>query len=416
MRRFSALAALASTDIAIGFAVQLLVLLTIGVGTQTDAFFAGQAPALVLLAIFQLPIQRAVVSSFAEGKSTVYPAVRLYAAIVAGMAALVAVVCVAGEFALHLIYPTMSRESIDLALEVLKVQGVAVAITAGNLVLLSLNQLSGQFVRCESLLAGSSLLAAVWVVVALDWLGVIAAAYGQVIKAFLSGTGYLLLLRGQLSNQPPPWRRIWEIVRPLASAGMLSKMAPLVDRSIASVAVAGSLTVLVFAQTVYSAAVGVADRALVAPRLPELKRDAGFPKVFRVTWQLVGAGFTIVLALTLAALVSLNVEWVRAAVSPSVLQLLLELCILLAGLPIGTLAAQWLAATLVFVDKAQITARIMTWCFILGIPVKFLGFALGGIQGLAIAMSCYYLASAGSLWLVIRRLARNAPAASREDT
>ena len=82
--------------------------------------------------------------------------------------------------------------------------------------------------------------------------------------------------------------------------------------------------------------------------------------------------------------------------------------VLLAGFPIGTLSAQWMAANMVFIGEASRLARIMSWCFVIGVPVKFLGFHLGGVHGLAIAMSCYYLASALSVWFVLRHMARKA--------
>lgn len=414
MKRFSALAGLATTDIAIGFAVQLYVLLGVGIGPQTDAYFAGLAPTLVLLAILQMPIQRAVVSAYTGNDAGPFPALRLYGAIVGGLLVVVAVLALAGEYALHFLYPGLSAESLKTALATMQVHGLAVSLAAGNLVLLALNQIRGRFIQCEVGLVSASLAGAVWVLLTLHWLGVVAAAWGQFIKSLCSGVAYMFLLRGQVTGGKPPWRSIWEVIRPLSTAGLLSKLAPIVDRSIASAASAGSLTVLVFAQTIFSSAVGVADRAIVAPRIPELKRNPDYRKVFTVSSRLALAGIAIVIATSLGALVALQVEWIHAVVPRNVLQLLMELLILLAGLPIGTLAAQWLAAALVFVDKARITARIMTWCFLLGIPVKYLGFELGGIRGLAVAMSCYYLASAAALWLTIRSVGR--AAANRPNT
>jgi len=195
------------------------------------------------------------------------------------------------------------------------------------------------------------------------------------------------------------------VVKPLSTAGLFSKMTPLVDRSIASEAASGSLTMLVFAQTIYGASIGVAERAIVAPRLPELKRNPSLATSMLIALRLALAGAMLAMVLILGAAVALQLDFVLHAVSEPVLKLLLDSLILLAGFPIGTLGAQWLAATLVFMDQAKLSARVMTWCFLAGVPVKIAGFQLGGIRGLAIVMSCYYLASAGSLWLVLRHLA-----------
>jgi len=401
------LALLAAADIAIGFAIQAIVLATVGVGEQTDAYYAGQAPVLVLLAIFQLPLQRAVVAAFAEHDFKVrYPGWPLLLAVLGAMAAIVMALAVVGRFALPLVFPELSESALTTALQVLRVQGAAVAIATGNLVLLSLNQVRGRFVHCELSIAAASLCAAILVLLAVDRIGVLAAAYGQLVKALIAGLLYLFLLRGQLGWARPPWRKIWDIVRPLSSAGLLSKMTPLIDRSIASAAPSGSLTVLVFAQTVYGACVAVAERAIIAPRLPALQRSPALGAALSAVRLLALAGIVLVILFAAGSAVLGLIEPVVSAISASKLQLLLICGVLLAGLPVGTLSAQWMAALMVSVGRAKLSARIMAACFIVAVPVKLIAFRLGGIEGLAVAMSCYYLASALSLWLVLRSLAR----------
>ena len=246
MMRFSALATLAVTDVAVGFAVQTVVLVTVGVGASTDGYYAGQAPMLVLLAVFQLPLQRAVVAAFADNQSGRYPAARLLVFVIVSMACFIGLLMVAAPGVIRLVYWELSAEARQIALDVLRVQGMAVVLTAGNIVLISLNHVSGRFIQCEVALATSAVIAGGCVILAVGRYGVLAPAYGQVLKAFLAGAICLWLLRGKLSWRPPPWKHIWNIVRPLSLAGALSKLAPLVDRSIASGAASGSLTVLVF--------------------------------------------------------------------------------------------------------------------------------------------------------------------------
>jgi putative peptidoglycan lipid II flippase len=400
------LAMLAAADIAIGFAIQAIVLAKVGVGEQTDAYYAGQAPMLVLLAIFQLPLQRAVVAAFAEHTDARYPGWPLLLVVLGAMSATVFAIALSGEVALPFVFPELSAAARATALQVLSVHGAAVAISAGNLVLLSLNHVRGRFVQCELSVAAGALCAATLVILAVDRIGVLAAAYGQLIKAVISAALYLFLLRGQLGWGHPPWRKIWDIVRPLASAGLLSKMTPLIDRSIASAAPSGSLTVLVFAQTVYGACVAVAERAIVAPRLPALQRSQSLGAALSAVRLLALAGVVLVVLFAVGVAILAQIEPVAAAISPSALHLLLVCGVLLAGLPIGTLSAQWMAAMMVAAGRAQLSARIMAACFIVAIPVKFLAFSLGGIEALAVAMSCYYLASALSLWLVLRSLGR----------
>jgi len=407
MKRLSTLTALASTDLAASFLIQVMVLASVGVGQLTDAYFAGQAPVLVLLAIVQLPIQRAVLSAFTDlPPGFRFPGLQLYCAIVGVLLIGVGVLLLIGKAALPFAYPTLSSEALDLALRVMGIQGLAVAIAAGNTVLLSGNHIAGRFVRAEVALASASLVTVAWVAITLPSLGVIAAATGQVLKAALAGASYGIMLRGQMTWRRPPWRSLWKIVRPLASAGLLSKLAPLVDRSIASMAASGSITLLVFAQSLYSAAVGVFDRAIVAPRLPSLKREPTWETISGMSVRLVVAGVGVVAALVAGLWFAALLGWASSALPADSVDLLLGLMSLLVGLPVGTLVAPWLAASLVFLGRASVSARIMAWCFLISIPLKVAAFRLGGVHGLAFAMSCYYLGSAASLWFFSRRFAR----------
>jgi putative peptidoglycan lipid II flippase len=400
---FSLLALLAATDIALGFFVQAQVLVSVGVGASTDAFYAGQAPMVVLLAIFQLPLQRAVVGTFGEPRfAQAFPALRLYAMVLGLFLIAVIAASMAGPFGLQLLYHGLSPEAVEVATSVLRVQGLAVTLLAGNLVLMSLNHVRGRFLNCEVVLVFAGVLSAIWVFLAVGRMGVVAAAYGQLLKAAVCGGVFLWMLRRELDWGVPPWRHLWSVVRPLSTAGALSKLAPLVDRSIASAAASGSLTVLVFVQLMYTAGISVVERAFVAPRLPDLKRMVDQDPSTRTALGLGLVGMGLALVLTLVA-VAMQLEFVAREVTPEAGLLFNALIPILVGLPVGTLAAQWLAAGLVFGGRASVTARIMVLCFVASIPVKILGFHFGGIRGLAIAMSCYYLASAISLFVVTKQ-------------
>jgi putative peptidoglycan lipid II flippase len=395
---------LAATDLALGFLVQAQVLVSAGVGTLTDAYYAGQAPMLVLFAILQLPLQRAAIDVFGASQFTgSFPALRYYGSVMVFCLVAVVMVGLGAPFGLRLLYPGLSAEAVEVATSVLRVQGMAVTLLAGNLVLTSLNHIRGRFVRCEIVLVLAGILSAAWVFLSVERLGVIAGAYGQLLKAVVSGVLLLSMLRRDLNWGMPPWGQIWSVVKPLLSAGALSKLTPLIDRSIASSAASGSLTVLVFVQLMYTAGTSVVERAFVAPRLPDLKRTVNQDSSTRTALGLAVVGLIFALSLTLAGALLVRLDLVPQKVTPEAGLLFSALIPILVGLPVGTLAAQWLAATLVFGGRAKVTARIMILCFTASIPVKVVGFHFGGIRGLAVAMSCYYLASAGSLWIVTKQ-------------
>lgn len=412
MRRFSTLASLAASDLAIGFAIQVFVLLSVGVGATTDAFYAGQAPPIVLLAIFQLPLQRAVVATFAGEGQVPFPAVKLLLAAMSTMAVLVLVLSLLAPALIAVLYSELPAAAQATAVEVLRVQGLVVTATIGNLVLLSLNHVDGRFMQSEMAMLMASACAALFVFFAVSHLGVVAASYGQLIKALISGGLYLLILRSRLTWGRPPWEKTWGIIRPLASAGALTKLAPVIDRSIASAAPHGSMTMLTFGQAMYGAATGIAERSIVAPRLPALKRGEMSESPVIIAAQLGLAGLVMAVLLVLLAILTRQLDIAGDFISPQMLDTLIVSLACLGGFPVAALSVQWMAAAMVILGKPHVSARIVTWGFVASVPLKLIGFWLGGIHGLAVAISIYYLANAAAFVIVLRRLQKMRPAAA----
>ena len=410
MKRFSALALLAASDLAVGFAVQSFVLVSVGIGSLTDAFFAGQALPLVLLSIIQLPLQRASLSAFSGVTGERYPALKLFSGVFIVLLVLTTLLSVIAPWGVSLIYSSLPPDAQAAAVGVLRIQGLAATFSASNLVMLSLNHLSSRFLYCEMSLLFSGLVGAAVVVATVKYFGVMAAAYGQLVKAMLCGVLYLIPLRGKLSWATPPWDEVKKIVAPLASAGALTKFGPVIDRSIASGAASGSLTVLAFTQWIFTAGIGVAERALIAPRLPGLKKGGLTPATARTATQLAVAGALSALALFLFATAAGSFGGIERRVLPSDTALLAQCAILLIGFPIGSLSVQWMAAAITVYGRPDVTAKIVAWGFFVGVSLKVAGFWLGGIQGLAIGISIYYLLNAAAFVVALKRL--STPAAS----
>jgi O-antigen/teichoic acid export membrane protein len=71
---------------------------------------------------------------------------------------------------------------------------------------------------------------------------------------------------------------------------------------------------------------------------------------------------------------------------------------------------QWIAAAVVVLGRPDLTAKIMASGFLVGVAIKFAAFHLGGIRGLAIGISVYYLLNALAFLIVLRRIMRPRPA------
>jgi putative peptidoglycan lipid II flippase len=409
MKRFSALAALAVSDLGTAFLLQTYVLITVGVGTHTDAYFAGQAAPIVLLAILQLPLQRAVVVAFADRATGKFPAVQLLVFTAAVVGALLLLICITAPWSMRLLFPQLPAAAHDIGVSVLRAQSLAVLFSSMNLVLLALNQTRGRFVQCELSVLSSTLIAGCFVVFAVHHFGILAAAYGQIIKAVASTFFLGWMLRNSLDTGVPPWKEIRKSLGPMIFAGMLTKLSPIIDRSIGSAATSGSLSVLVFGQNIYNAATGVAERTIVAPRLPALKRGFLSVSPVHVAWQLAAAGVVLVIVMIPASALLFSIPAVTQKVGRENLDLLIALLIGLGGFPVGALTVQWIAAAIVVLGRPELSARIVTAGFLGGVACKYVGFHLGGIHGLAVGISVYYLSNALAFLLVLRHMMRAAP-------
>jgi peptidoglycan biosynthesis protein MviN/MurJ (putative lipid II flippase) len=405
LKRLSLLAAFAACDLGISFVVQAFVLVTIGIGSQTDAHYAGQAAPVVILAILQLPVQRAIIVAFARRQDERFPALRVIAIVASLAAACVLSLWCVGPALMKLLYPEFAQSTRDLGLRVLHAQSIAILFSIVNLVLLSLNQIRDRFVQCEITALTSTIISAIFIFVSIHQVGVLAAAYGQILKAVFTTAVFMWMLRHSMSAGPAPWKEIVAVVKPLASAGLFTKLAPVIDRSIASGAASGSMSIFVFAQTIYTAATGIAERAIVAPRLPGLRRESDPRSVMRVVGLLALAGVALVLLLVAGTAVVRHIPALARLVGDERLDLLMVTVIALAGLPIAALTLQWTAAAVVVLGRPDLSAKISLG-FIVGIAIKYAGFRIAGITGLAIGVSIYFLLNALAFLWALRRIMR----------
>jgi hypothetical protein len=411
-RRGLSLATLAALDLLIAFAIQLYAVMRVGVGSATDAYFAGQIIPLSLYGIVQLPVQRAVVAVFAIRPDGVYPAARVWLMFTALAGCGMFVLAALAPFLLHYVFPALDATARSTAIHILWIQSATTVLMSGTLVLASLNQVAGRFVRCEVIALASTIASAMLILVTLRELGVVALALGALLKAGLSGLAHRATLGRQLGAGAAPWREIWSVVRPMAAAGTLAKMAPIIDRSIASAAAAGSLTLLTLGQTMYSATTVLAERAIVTPLLPGLRRSGKARDALVTGGWLAACGVVIATVLATGAHLASGIAITQQWLSIGQMEVLVYCLVALMGFGVGGLTGQWLSATLIVFGRADLSSRVALYGFVLSVPLKIVAFAVWGLYGLAFAISCYYVLNALAMAVLLRIIGRPSTAPS----
>jgi len=394
VRRGFTLATIASSDLLISLCMQLYVVTVVGVGSSTDAYFAGQVIPVSIYGILQLPLQRAIIAAFAGRDAAVFPAARLWLMFTVLAACLLGALAALAPFYLRYVFPSLAAGEFRTTTHIFWLQSAAVVLMTGNLILSSLNQVVGRFVQCELVNVTSTVASACVVLATVGELGVVALALGAVFKAALSALAYRAMLRGRIGSGKSPWSEVWSIVRPMVAAGSLSKFAPVVDRSIASAAAAGSLTLLTLAQTIYSAATVLVERAVVAPLLPGLRRQGNSRATVATAGWLALCAVVVVAVVVVGVALAAHSTMIHRWLSAEQLRMLVGCLLALGGFSVGGLSGQWLSAALVVLGRADLSSRVAIYGFLLSVPMKLAAFSLWGIYGLALAISCYYLLNA----------------------
>jgi peptidoglycan biosynthesis protein MviN/MurJ (putative lipid II flippase) len=403
MRALPSVAVLAAADLGLAFLTQAAVVVTVGFGLQTDAYFAAQVAPLSVYGILQLALHRAVVAVYSDRGSSGYAAGHLVAAVLAGALLVMMLIAATAPWWFGALFREVADTQMELAIAVIRVQGVTTALLLANIVFTALNQVRGKPVTAELVTIASTAVSAAFAILTVRRLGVLAAVYASLLKATLATLLSSAVLAKHVRRGPVPWGELWRVLRPLASASALTKFAPVVDRAIASAAATGLLSILSFAQLIYNAAMGFAERAVVAPNLPSIRRGVSREALVAVGMRLAGFGLLLAIAITAAALVARSVRFVSEQVGADHLLTMAGYLAALSGFAVGGLLGQWAAAALAVLGRASLVARVAVAGFLASIPVKLLAFHAGGVLGLALAISGYYVANALVLSMLLRR-------------
>ncbi len=422
------LSSLTALQILASLALQLYLLMRLGAGVTTDAFYAGATVSQVIaviaidtLAVVLVPLlaSKSEEELHADAWSLCLAAMTLFTVIALGLSAIAPAL-------VSVVVPGFGPEAKAMTGSLMRIHLLGMGGTACTLVLTSVYQIRQRFLWPQITALGASLVALLIVVATLDVWGIAAAAWAQLLAYTLPGVIMLAAL-----GRPPriEWR--WDLLRQvvvrqrplLLSKGYFAASAPF-DRLLISFLPAGSLVIFELVSRLFSAMQRVVVQGMLAPWLPELSRLAStraWPMFRLICRQL--AMRTVVLTLLLVAGLEVavlgTIAWltdVHGAVAGNLtadsLRQFAWLAALLAGvLPCGVLAHVFSNAYYAQGDTAT-PSRIAAATLTCGLPLRAGGYWLGGIAGLAAAATLTALITA--VWL-LTSLNRHTAELSREQ-
>ena len=371
-----------------------------GVGIETDAFFASGALSQLIFLVASFSLTQVIVPLLAteDEKTFQRDAWGLFLAISGVFVLLSAGLFVTAPYWVSLIVPGFSAEALRLTVMLSRIQLLGMIGNALVAVLWSVYYARQRFLWAEV----SSVLANVVALVFLYWTlaryGIVAAAWATVLNLGLK-VGLLMPILGRW--QKPNWnsyaiKEAWRRIKPFVLGQTYAKSEPLIDRFLTSLTTAGNLSLLYFGQQIYSAINLVIVKAVSTPTVPRLaiaakSRDwRSFRHVYRerLIWILVIAiASSSVLFFIGEPVLRLMIG--HGGISTQNVHMLWWIMVALAGLLIGGTAGQVISTAFYAIGDTRTPTMLFIGTYTVYIPLKILVFLRYGVIGIAVATSVH---------------------------
>jgi peptidoglycan biosynthesis protein MviN/MurJ (putative lipid II flippase) len=409
------LAGLAICSAALAILMPWYVVTHLGVGVETDAFFAsGALPQLIFL-VASFSLTQVLIPLLAtEDERTFRRDAWGFFLSVTGLFSLLGVVLfVLAPYWVPLLVPGFSDEAKQLAISLSRIQMLAMVGNASVAVLWSVHYARQKFIWAELSPVFANLLSLLFLFWTLPQYGIVAAAWANVLNLALK-LGFLMPLLGRW--QWPQWdsdamREAWRRIKPFLLGQTYSKSDPLIDRFLTSMSTAGNLSLLYIGQQIYSALNLIITKAISAPTLPRLALAAQsgewirFRRTYRQRlWWMAGLGIAAGVILLVFGESLLHLMIGHGGITAQNVRLLWWIMLALSGLLIGGTAGQVTSVAFYAMGDTKTPTMLFVWTFTIYIPIKVLVFLHYGLVGLAVATSAHLLLNFLLQFIVLERV------------
>jgi putative peptidoglycan lipid II flippase len=374
----------------------------LGVGIETDAFFAsGALPQLIFL-IVSFSLMQVLVPLLATEDESNFgrDAWAFFLGVTAFFTLLAAVLFLTSAYWVRLLVPGFSDTAKQLTVSLSRIQLLGMIGNASVAVLWSAYYARQRFIWAEL----SSLLANIVALLYLFWLlpsqGIAAAAWATVLNLGLK----MALLMPVLGRwQRPQWdsyamKEAWRRIKPFLFGQTYSKTDPLIDRFLTSMTIAGNLSLLYIGQQVYAAITLIITKAISTPTVPRLAIAAKsldwhrFRRIYRERlWWMAGVSvFGSALLLAFGEPV-LRQMIGHGGITAGNVHLLWLIMIALLGVLVGGAVGQVTGIAFYAMGDTKTPTNLFIVTFTIYIPIKVFTFLHYGLMGLAVATSVHML-------------------------
>lgn len=409
------IAILAGGTLSLSFTVQLWAISQLGPGSIGDAYFGVAGVPALLLTLVADSLSLVLVPTLAqlpteEQAEEVGNYLWLVGLFLGGLALLLWALA---PLWIRWVFPGFDQDGAAAAILLARIELPALLLYGVAEVLRALRHARGAFVRSAASLFSATAVSLLFVITQAPRLGVAAFGWAFVIRAvvdvILLGTG-LVAPAMLVPRRSEGFRGVLQRTLPLALVTGYFRLDGIVDRSLASLAPAGNLSLLVFGQQVLTASGQIMNRSLVTPIVPTLashsaREEMGaFALLYRRRRRVVVVAAVILLGLLVyPGRQALSLLSLVGTVSAGDTQVLWGLMVALGGVVLGDASGN-LAANAYYARGDTVTpSRVSALIFTAGLGLKVGAFFAMGVVGLALATSAYYVARSGWLNLGVLR-------------
>lgn len=391
------------------FGIQWYTIARLGAGAETDALYAGSTLLQLFSAVVMEPLSFVLVPLLSareepERRLVAWP---LFVSVGSLFALLTLVLFGAVPFLVSVMVPGFSEVTRELAVDLTRIQLTGLVGVACFTVRAAFYHARNQFLWTGSALLLCSLIGWWLLVMGLSQVGVKLAAWVQVFVCI----GPAVLLMKGLGGWPREsssvgsqfFRDLWTRMRPLVLSAAYLRTGFLADRFLTSFLAPGSLVILELTWRVLGAVVRVFNQALVTPVVPTLAKLAEarawekFARLCRARLMWMGG----INALALAGLLSVAFLgpsigiWISArpaegGLTSDVIETFRMTVLACAGMLVCGGLNHVLVNAFYAEGEMSIPAKIEAVASTAGLLLKGLGFLMGGLIGIALAISVQY--------------------------
>lgn len=414
------LATLAAVNALLALLMTWYVVAHVGVGAQTDAFFASAVIpqfAFILLTTTLLPVLVPLLATRSEREFS--HDVWSFFSLTGTVFVLLAVLLYLSANAwVPWLVPGFSAQAKTLTASLTRIQLVSMVLNALIVTLWAAHHARHRFVWVELSAIVANCAGLLFLVLTISHLGIWAAAVNTIFYNSLK-LAFLVPILGRF--RLPAWRspvvtEALQRLKPLLPGQVYLRTDPALDRFLTSMTGAGTLSLLHVAQQIYGSIVLLLGKAVVAPMAPKLALYAREEcwSSYRRHYQ---SRLLLLLAITIAGVLlvivgapSIRFFVAELGIGPGDLRTLWLTMVALGGTLVGGAVVQATAGAFYGMGNTKTPTKVSTVLYTLYIPVKILAFIKFGLIGLAVSMSSYFLTnSISQFWLLRKKVEPDVP-------